>query len=310
MWHTLGVDLGSTTAKAVVVAPDGHPVSSSVVQMGAVSKKGVERAIEAALEDGGLSRDNIVRTVSTGYGRRLVTLADRSFTEISCHARGAVAMMPGVRLVIDIGGQDSKAIAIGQDGLLDRFAINDRCASGTGRFFDVLSRSLEVEITDISDLAAASSDDAEVSGMCATFAETEVISLLAQDVAPADIAAAVVRSVASRTLGLVAQVRKNDPVVMTGGVAQNASFVAELSHQLDLPIAHLNEPQIAGALGAALIARDDYLSTVPDDERTQFEWDRQRSGSPVEACQDCDGTGPHAEHQPVPVRLMPTVTRV
>ncbi|SDS50313.1 CoA-substrate-specific enzyme activase, putative [Brevibacterium sandarakinum] len=309
MWHTLGVDLGSTTAKAVVVAPDGRPVSSSIVQMGAVSKKGVERAIAAALEDGGLTRGDIVRTVSTGYGRRLVELADRSFTEISCHARGAVAMMPGVRLVIDIGGQDSKAIAIGQDGLLDRFAINDRCASGTGRFFDVLSRALEVEVTDISDLAAATSHEAEVSGMCATFAETEVISLLAQDVAPADISAAVMRSVASRTVGLVAQVRKNTPVVMTGGVAQNASFVAELSRQLDLSIGHLDEPQIAGALGAALIARDDYLSTVPDDERMQTEWDRQRSGSPIESCQDCDGAAGD-DRGPVPVTLMPTVTRV
>lgn len=218
-------------------------------------------------------------------------------------------MMPGVRLVIDIGGQDSKAIAIGKDGLLDRFAINDRCASGTGRFFDVLSRALEVEITEISDLASSSTEDAEVSGMCATFAETEVISLLAQDVAPADIAAAVIRSVASRTIGLVAQVRKNSPVVMTGGVAQNASFVAELSRQLDLPIAHLDAPQIAGALGAALIARDDYLSTVPDDERMQIEWDRQRSGSPIEACHDCDGTA-GADQGPVAVTLMPTVTRV
>lgn len=318
MWHALGVDLGSTTAKAVVVAPDGSPLGSAVVQMGAVSKKGVERAIDTALDNADLARADVVRTVSTGYGRRLVEMADRSFTEISCHARGAVAMMPGVRLVIDIGGQDSKAIAIGADGLLDRFAINDRCASGTGRFFDVLARALEVEIADISDLAAASAEDAEVSGMCATFAETEVISLLAQDVAPTDIAAAVVRSVASRTIGLVAQVRKNDPVVMTGGVARNETFVAELSRQLDLPIARLDSPQIAGALGAALIARDDYLNSVPEDERSQAEWDRQRSGSPIEACHDCDGTrphhdhgtGPHHDHGPIPVRLMPTVTRV
>lgn len=292
-WVTLGVDLGSTTAKAVVVGADGGMLSSAVVQMGAVSRKAVDVAVDRALTDAGLTRDAVVRTISTGYGRKLVPGADRSFTEITCHARGAVALSPGVRLVVDIGGQDSKAIAIGDDGLVDRFAINDRCASGTGRFFDVLSRALEVDITEVADLASASDRSVEVSGMCATFAETEVISLLAQGEEPADIAASVHRSVAGRTMGLVAQVGKASPVVMTGGVARNHALVRELARALGLEITILDDPQIAGALGAALIARDDYLGALAAgattvDERTSDAWD-QAKAAPAPHCADCDG---------------------
>jgi predicted CoA-substrate-specific enzyme activase len=292
-WSVLGVDLGSTTAKAVVVGSNGRMRSSAVVQMGAVSRRGVEVAIDRALTEAGIAREQIVRTISTGYGRKLVPGADRTFTEITCHARGAVALAPGVRLVIDIGGQDSKAIAIGTDGLVDRFAINDRCASGTGRFFDVLSRALEVEVADVADLALASDRDVEVSGMCATFAETEVISLLAQGEEPADIAASVHRSVAGRTLGLVAQVGKAAPVVMTGGVARNRAFVAELSRMLGLEVTVLDDPQIAGALGAALIARDDHLGALADaanlaDAAAEASWDAAK-GAPAPHCADCDG---------------------
>jgi predicted CoA-substrate-specific enzyme activase len=304
-WCVLGVDLGSTTAKAVVVGSDGRMLSSAVVQMGAVSRKGVEVAIDRALADAGIARDRIVRTISTGYGRKLVPGADRTFTEITCHARGAVALAPGVRLVIDIGGQDSKAIAIGTDGLVDRFAINDRCASGTGRFFDVLSRALEVEVTDVADLALASNRDVEVSGMCATFAETEVISLLAQGEEPSDIAASVHRSVAGRTLGLVAQVGKAAPVVMTGGVAQNHAFVAELARMLGLEVTVLDDPQIAGALGAALIARDDHLGALAEgahlaDSAAEASWDTAKA-APAPHCADCDG---HPEfHATGPVHI-------
>jgi predicted CoA-substrate-specific enzyme activase len=304
-WCTLGVDLGSTTAKAVVVGADGRMLSSSVVQMGAVSRKAVDIAVDRALNDAGVSREGIVRTISTGYGRKLVPGADRTFTEITCHARGAVALAPGVRLVVDIGGQDSKAIAIGTDGLVDRFAINDRCASGTGRFFDVLSRALEVDVADVADLALASDRDVEVSGMCATFAETEVISLLAQGEEPADIAASVHRSVAGRTMGLIAQVGKAAPVVMTGGVARNRAFVAELSRALGLEITILNDPQIAGALGAALIAREDHLGALAAaadaaDTVASDAWDRAKA-APAPHCDACDG---HPEiHSSGPVRV-------
>lgn len=301
----MGVDLGSTTAKAVIVNSAGEMVSSRIVQMGAVSREGVRVAMEAVLVDSGLTQSDIVRTISTGYGRRLVPGADKMFTEITCHARGAAALSPGVRLVIDIGGQDSKAIAVDDDGLVDRFALNDRCASGTGRFFDVLCRALEVDLSEVARLALAGSKDLEVSSMCATFAETEVISLLAQGADKADISASVHRAVAGRTLGLISQVGKAAPVVMTGGVAKNAALVKFLSEVLRQPIEVLDDPQIAGALGAALIARDEHLGNLSQsiaDVDTERQLVNARSaGAPH--CAGCDGNVESHEHRPVSVIL-------
>ncbi|MGX6446537.1 acyl-CoA dehydratase activase [Patulibacter sp. S7RM1-6] len=260
----LGVDLGSTTAKAVVLDPDGGLAATSVVQMGAVSRAAVRAAVDEALERAGVGPGDVARTVSTGYGRKLVP-ADRSYTEITCHARGASALWPDVRLVVDVGGQDSKVIAVDENGFVDRFAMNDRCASGTGRFFEVLARALETTVEEVGPLALRGSGDLQVSSMCATFAETEVISLLAQGEEPADIAASVHRAVAARTLGLVAQVGKRPPVAMTGGVARNAAAVRFVSEALDLPVVVPSDPQIAGAYGAALLALDDLRQVTPMD---------------------------------------------
>jgi predicted CoA-substrate-specific enzyme activase len=261
--------------------------------------------MEAALKDAGITQSDIVRTVSTGYGRKLVP-SDKTFTEITCHARGAAKMSPGVRLVIDIGGQDSKAIAVDKDGLVDRFAMNDRCASGTGRFFDVLCRALEVPIDQVGEVALTGENNLEVSSMCATFAETEVISLLAQGAATADIAASVHKSVASRTLGLVAQVGKASPVVITGGVAKNRALVHYLSEALRLPIEMLDEPQIAGAYGAALIARDEHRGNVAAaaaDAATAEQF-AAGLGVAVPHCTNCDGhLDTPAGHGPVPVAI-------
>jgi predicted CoA-substrate-specific enzyme activase len=304
-WYVMGVDLGSTTAKAVILDSAGTRVGTQVVQMGAVSREAVRLAMDAALAAAGITQAQIVRTISTGYGRKLVATADKMFTEITCHARGAAAMSPGVRLVIDIGGQDSKAIAVDDDGFVDRFAMNDRCASGTGRFFDVLARALEVEVADVSGLALRGDKNLEVSSMCATFAETEVISLLAQGAETTDIAASVHRAVASRTLGLVAQVGKASPVVMTGGVAKNGALLHFLSEALRLPIIVLDEPQIAGALGAAIIAREEHLgnlSRAAVDEGTQRELDAALAVA-TPHCADCDGHLEGHSHGPIPLTL-------
>jgi predicted CoA-substrate-specific enzyme activase len=287
--YLMGVDLGSTTAKTVILDTSGSPAATNVVQMGAVSRAGVQASIEQALEAAGIQQADVARTVSTGYGRRLVAIADNSFTEITCHARGAATLWPGVRLVIDIGGQDSKVIAVDENGYVDRFAMNDRCASGTGRFFEVLGRALEIEIGDIGELALQGSDDLEVSSMCATFAETEVISMLAHGNEKADIAASVHRAVAARTLGLVAQVGKRTPIVMTGGVAKNPAAVQYLSKALNLPVQVPSDPQISGAYGAALLALDAYQG-----ERAAAEADRRDEalGSPAAATtRDCNTCG-------------------
>jgi predicted CoA-substrate-specific enzyme activase len=202
--------------------------------------------------------------VSTGYGRKLVPGADRTFTEITCHARGTAAMCPGVRLIVDIGGQDSKAITVDQDGLVDDFAMNDRCASGTGRFYEVLARAVECDIEALGALALDGRQNLEVSSMCATFAETEIVSMLAQGLPTADIAASVHRAIAGRTLALVAEVGRHAPVVMTGGVAQNPAAVHFLAQALDLEVTVPEQPQITGAYGAALLAMESAGSPVPE----------------------------------------------
>lgn len=256
----MGVDLGSTTAKVVILDEAGDIRAAEVVQMGAVSKAGCARALEVALGSAGLLREDITATIATGYGRKLVPGVDRTFTEITCHARGAAAMCPGVRLVVDIGGQDSKAIVVGTDGadtgIVDDFAMNDRCASGTGRFFEVLARAIECDLSDLAGLALRGEKNLEVSSMCATFAETELISLLAQGERREDIAASVHRAVAARTMGLIAQVGRHTPVVMTGGVARNQAAVHFLAETLRTEVIVPDSPQITGAYGAALLARE------------------------------------------------------
>jgi predicted CoA-substrate-specific enzyme activase len=302
----LGVDLGSTTAKAVVTDGSGTILAASTVQMGAVSQRGMARAVDAALTEAGVTAGGLDGTVATGYGRRLVPGAGRTFTEITCHARGTAAMCPGVRLVIDIGGQDSKAITVDEAGLVDDFAMNDRCASGTGRFYEVLARALECDLDELADLALRGRHDLEISSMCATFAETEIISLLAQGLPAPDIASSVHRAVAARTLALVAQVGKATPVVLTGGVARNRAAVHFLAEALDLDVQVPERPQITGAYGAALLAMESAgrapagpLSTADAD--TSVPLFRAHAGE-GHSCAGCDGTISHA------IDLGPTIS--
>ena len=292
MGRFLGVDLGSTTAKAVVIDDDGGIVSSCIVQMGAVSRRGMQRAVDEALGAAGLDQSELDGTIATGYGRKLVPDTIRTYTEITCHARGVAAMVPGVRLVIDIGGQDSKAIAVGVDGLVEEFAMNDRCASGTGRFYEVLARAVECPVEDIGALALRGTEDLEVSSMCATFAETEIVSLLAQDLAVEDIAASVHRAIAARTLALVAQVGRRTPVVMTGGVANNPAAVHFLSLALRTEVSVPEHPQISGAYGAALLAGEAARRTsarTPDVPGAEDIFPR-RHDAEGHSCAGCDGT--------------------
>jgi len=286
MSRYLGIDLGSTTAKVVVLDGHGDIAAAEVVQMGAVSRAGCARALDAALTTARVRRGEITAAIATGYGRRLVPDVDRTFTEITCHARGVAAMCPGVRLVVDIGGQDSKAILVDSDGIAENFAMNDRCASGTGRFFEVLARAIECDLDELAGLALAGEKQLEVSSMCATFAETELISLLAQGERRTDIAASVHRAVAARTLGLVAQVGRHTPVVMTGGVARNAAAVRALAEALRTEVVVPSSPQITGALGAALLARDGAGARGAGESAVD-------AREPARSCASCDMSAAH-----------------
>lgn len=295
--HFLGIDLGSTTAKAVVVDRSGAIAGSSIIAMGAVSRQGMQKAIGAALAEVGLDEGDVAGTIATGYGRRLVPGVQRTYTEITCHARGVAAMVPGVRLVVDVGGQDSKAITVDSSGLVDNFAMNDRCASGTGRFYEVLARAIECDIDELGALALRGGQDLEVSSMCATFAETEIVSLLAQGLPVEDIAASVHTAIAGRTLALVAQVGRHFPVVMTGGVARNPAAVHFLAKALDHEVLVPEHPQITGAYGAALLALESAGAPVSrSPHQGDVDTDQQLFPRPLDphsgaghSCAGCDG---------------------
>lgn len=258
----MGIDFGSTTAKTVILDLDGKILASNVAHMGAVSGQGVAASVADALQVAGLTQADMARTVSTGYGRRMLDIAEKNYTEITCHARGAVAMVPEARLVIDIGGQDSKVIAVDANGFVVQFAMNDRCAAGTGKFLEVLARAMEIELDLMGGLALEAGQELKISSMCATFAETEVISLLAEGHGKPDVLAAVHAAIANRTLGLVSRVGKTGPVAMTGGVARNPAAVHHIEKVLGMPLLLPEQPQIAGALGAALLALDDYRASL------------------------------------------------
>jgi predicted CoA-substrate-specific enzyme activase len=256
--YVLGIDFGSTTCKAVILDDGGRVVAAQVSQKGAVSDEGVKAALAAAFAEAGLTVADIARTVATGYGRRMLDLADRTITEITCHARGAVAMVPDVRMVLDIGGQDSKVIAIDEGGLVAQFAMNDRCAAGTGKFLESLARAVDVELDAMGPLALQATKALQVTSMCATFAETEVIAMLSEGVPKIEVLGGVHAAMAKRTVGLVSRVGKREPMVMTGGVARNPAAVRHIEDALGCKLILPEQPQIAGALGAALFALDDF----------------------------------------------------
>jgi (R)-2-hydroxyacyl-CoA dehydratese activating ATPase len=255
--YVMGIDFGSTTAKTVILDRKGQIVASSVSHKGSVSDESAKASMAEALASAGLTTKDIARAVSTGYGRRMLDIADKSYTEITCHARGAVAMVPDARLVIDIGGQDSKVIAVDANGLVSQFAMNDRCAAGTGKFLEALARAVTVPLEQMGPMALEARENLVISSMCATFAETEVISLLAEGKSKPEVLGAVHAAIASRTVGLVARVGKRDPIVMTGGVAKNVAAVHYIEQALGAKLHIPPAPQIAGAYGAALIALDE-----------------------------------------------------
>lgn len=319
--YFMGVDLGSTTAKVVILDEAGEIRAAEVVQMGAVSRAGLARALEAALSRADLAHDDITDTIATGYGRRMVPGVGRTFTEITCHARGVAAMCPGVRLVVDIGGQDSKAILVDDWGTAENFAMNDRCASGTGRFFEVLARAIECDLAELAELALSGTKNLEVSSMCATFAETELISLLAQGERREDIAASVHRAVAARTMGLIAQVGRHTPIVMTGGVARNAAAVHFLAQAVRAEVTVPESPQITGAYGAALLARDGAGAAEPPASEERSERRRRAMSAvrgagettagarePARSCSTCEVASVHervhdAVHEATPMMI-------
>ena len=250
---TMGIDVGSTASKCVILKDGKDIVAKSLVAVG-TGTSGPARAIAEVLQSAGMKREEMDFVLATGYGRNsLDGLADMQMSELSCHARGAAFLFPDVRTVIDIGGQDVKVIEI-ENGQMRNFVMNDKCAAGTGRFLDVMARVLEVRVEDLGTLGDRSTKEVAISSTCTVFAESEVISQLAMGSDKCDIINGIHRSVAARVVGLCHRVGVRDRVVMTGGVAQNHGIVKALEEQLQHEI-HLSPlTQYNGALGAALFA--------------------------------------------------------
>lgn len=256
---TMGVDIGSTASKCVILGGDSALVAQAVVPVGA-GTSGPARAMAEALQKCGKSMGDLAYICATGYGRNSLKEVQREVSELSCHARGAVRLFPGVRTLIDIGGQDVKAMNISEEGRLMNFVMNDKCAAGTGRFLDVIARVLEVEVTDMARLGAASTWPVTISSTCTVFAESEVISHLAAGQKIPDIINGIHRSIAGRTAGLVKRVGVTPLVAMTGGVALNSEIVRILGEELKTSIAVSELSQFTGAIGAAMYAFDSLSS--------------------------------------------------
>ncbi len=253
MTYTMGIDIGSSACKAVILKDGDEIVGTFKVAVG-TGTTGPNRAFEGVLESAGLSAaDEIDYVLATGYGRNTFERADAQMSELSCHAKGANHLFPDVRTVIDIGGQDVKVIQI-DHGAMVNFQMNDKCAAGTGRFLDVMARILEVDVSDLASLAAKSTKKIAISSTCTVFAESEVISQLANGEKKEDVVNGIHYAITARVVGLARRVGIRDRVVMTGGVAQNAGVVKALQDQLEHEVSTSPLSQYVGALGAALYA--------------------------------------------------------
>jgi predicted CoA-substrate-specific enzyme activase len=252
-----GIDIGAATAKTVILA-DGKILGYSIKPTGSNVKSATNKVIREALGKAGLSNsiDNLNYVVSTGYARESIEFANKTVTEIICHAKGAHYMIPTTRFIIDIGGQDSKAIEVDAIGNVINFVMNDKCAAGTGRFLEVMANVLEVNsVAKMGPLALQSKEPCTISSTCTVFAETEVVVLRGIGKNMEDLIAGVHKSVSARVAVMASSLTIRPDAVFTGGVAKNIGVKRFLEEELGIELRVPDEPQIIGALGAALIAQ-------------------------------------------------------
>ena len=250
---TAGSDIGSITAKAAIF-DKGKIIATKIIFTGYNAELAGQKIYDEVLSEAGIGKTDIEKIVSTGYGRNAVAFADKSFTEIMAHATGAHFFNPHIRSVIDIGGQDSKAILLDDKGKVKNFVMNDKCAAGTGRFLEVMARALEVNLDDFGTISQKSASPSKISSLCTVFAESEVISLISRGEKRQDIIAGIHESIAARVSSMLARVGVSEPVMITGGVARNAGVVDALMKKLGVHIAVSPYAQVNGAIGAAVLA--------------------------------------------------------
>lgn len=250
---TAGIDIGSITAKAALIK-DGNLAATHLQFTGYNAGNAGKAVFDKMLLSLNLEPKDVDAIVSTGYGRNSVGFAHKAITEITCHGAGAHFIDPEIRFVIDVGGQDSKVIKIDDTGRVIDFAMNDKCAAGTGRFLEVMARALEADLSDFGRLSAMADKPASISSICTVFAESEVISLISKGESRENMIAGIHDSVASRIAAMARRVGLAKPVMMTGGVAQNQGVVRSLESRLELEIRVSEHAQLNGAIGAAILA--------------------------------------------------------
>jgi predicted CoA-substrate-specific enzyme activase len=249
-----GIDIGSLTAKAIILDDEARVVGQALTLTGAFSQKAGEKAFEMALAMAEIGASDIKYILATGYGRKNIPFAHAEMTEISCHAKGAHSLFPEARTIIDIGGQDSKAIALNESGVPVNFIMNDKCAAGCGRFLEVMARALETEVEKMGELSLLSTKHIQISSMCTVFAESEVVSAVANKCSRSDIINGIHQAIVKRVSIMIDHVGLVERIMMSGGVAKNIGVVRALEDELGTTLLVPKEPQLVGALGAALIA--------------------------------------------------------
>ncbi|NJD75713.1 MAG: 2-hydroxyglutaryl-CoA dehydratase [Candidatus Methanoperedens sp.] len=248
---SIGIDAGAATTKAVVLH-ENEIAGYAIIPTGFDFRKAGEAAYREVLSKSGMDETKVGKILATGYGRSIIGFADKTISEITAHARGVGYLIPAAHTIIDIGGQDSKVI-ITENGKVVDFLMNDRCAAGTGKFLEYTAKALEISLDELGMLAQVSKNPAKISSMCTVFAESEVISLRAQKTKKEDIAAGLIESIILRTTAMVKKLRIKPEVAFVGGVAKNPGVVKAFEKALDTEMQLPEEPQITGALGAALL---------------------------------------------------------
>ncbi len=256
MAFAAGVDVGSTQTKAVIINDQEEIVGRSLIDTGANVVTAAENAFELAMADADVTDQDIESVIGTGYGRYQINFGHDQVTEISCHARGAVRMFPGTRTVLDMGGQDTKAISVAPAGDILDFCMNDKCAAGTGRFLGAASTALDIPLGELGPTALKARKSVRISTTCTVFAESEILSWLGRGQKIEDILLGVHESIASRSLGLLRRVGIEREVTFSGGVAKNIGMVRTLEAKLGLPLNVSDESHYMGALGASLFGLD------------------------------------------------------
>jgi predicted CoA-substrate-specific enzyme activase len=299
-----GIDIGSRAAKAVIMDGD-NILSSAIIDTGPESARTARSVMETALKSTDITLEDIRYIVATGYGRVLVPFAAENISEISCHARGINWYFPSVRTILDMGGQDCKAINCDGDGVVTNFVMNDKCAGGTGRFLEMIADVLGVPLEESGDLALQSKNTVMFNTICAVFAKSDAIAYLRKGIAKSDILAGLHEAIATRSLNLLKRISIEKDFAITGGISKNSGMVRKLTEKVGLEPLMCEDPQLVGALGAALFARERYSGGEIKTGKVQYGYSDGTGEYFITIDNNlCNGCGECAENCPAGIFVM------